>query len=95
MTQERGSARTIALEPGTCCPKKHMPAAAAFAGQESAERIAIALAVQQRLDRKLVARRSVELKVQHCALISAARLAPFHECQGLSETEVGMQHRGQ
>ena len=42
-----------------------MPAAAAFAGQESAERIAIALAVRQRLDRKLVARRSIELKVQH------------------------------
>ena len=65
MTQERESARTIALEPGTCCPEKHMPAATAFAGQESAERIAITLAVRQRLDRKLVARRSIELKVQH------------------------------
>ena len=42
-----------------------MLAAAAFAGQESAERIAIALAERQRLDRKLVARRSIELKVQH------------------------------
>lgn len=88
MTQERGSARTIALEPSTCYPEQHKLAAAVFTGQESAEGIAVTLATRYRMDRKLVAHMSIELKVQHLAM-----LAPFHESQDLSGTEARMQHR--